>query len=646
MQRPLPRSEAFFGMHLDLHPQETDTNLGADIEEQYLRELLRRIKPDYVQYDCKGHAGWAGYPTRVGSASPGIVKDSLALWRKATRDLGIGLFVHFSGLWDSRAIQLHPEWARQGPNGERDPNNTSVFSDYREKLLVPQLVEVALAYDLDGAWVDGECWAAQLDWSPGALAAWRRETGRTEAPKQRGDPHWEEWKAFHRRHFEDYVAKWVTAVKQQAPRMQLTSNWMYTTFAPIPPRAPLDFLSGDYSPTVSADRGRVEARFLANAGKPWDLMAWGFNWHPQLGHSLKPAPQLMQEAGAVLMQGGGFQVYYQPTRSGYLVPEIVEIMEQVARFCRERQAISHKSSTVPQVALLYSTASQLERSDAVFNPYGCTDEIEGALHALLELQYSVDLMPEYQLQPRLAEFPLVVLADSHRLEEPFRQALVEYVRGGGSLLLLGEKCARLFERELGVQFTGPLGQAAAELKTSLGVVNCSGQWQPVAADAAHVRARRYPTRDTRTGGEIAATVTPFGQGKIGAVYGPIALAHFRSHHPALRALVRDLARELFPRPAVTVEGPDSVDVALRRTAQGKLSVHLLNLTNAQRADRFQHVETIPPVGPLTVRIACEQKPRSIRWVPGSTKPRWTWAEGTAIVTVPKLAIHGVLVVEQ
>lgn len=28
--------------------------------------MLREVKPDYVQCDCKGHPGVAGYPTKVG----------------------------------------------------------------------------------------------------------------------------------------------------------------------------------------------------------------------------------------------------------------------------------------------------------------------------------------------------------------------------------------------------------------------------------------------------------------------------------------------------------------------------------------------------------------------------------------------------
>ena len=88
-QRPVPRSQGYFGLHFDLHPGQQDTVLGADVAEENVRRLLRRVRPDFVQYDCKGHAGYTGYPAQVGWPSPGIVKDSLAIWRKVTREEGV-----------------------------------------------------------------------------------------------------------------------------------------------------------------------------------------------------------------------------------------------------------------------------------------------------------------------------------------------------------------------------------------------------------------------------------------------------------------------------------------------------------------------------------------------------------------------------
>jgi len=651
---PIARKDAFFGLHFDLHPQATDTALGADISEENIRDLLYRVKPDYVQYDCKGHAGWAGYPTSVGWSSPGIVNDSLAVWRQATRDAGVGLFIHYSGVWDTKAVAEHPDWARVGPDGKPDPNATSVFGPYADELLIPQLKEVTARYGLDGVWADGECWATQLDYSPRALAAWTKETGYKDAPQERSDPRWLDWKMFHRRAFERYLVRWIDAVHAANPALQLTSNWMYTSFAPKPVEAKLDFLSGDYSPSLSVDRARLEARYLASTGMPWDLMAWGFDKGQGLNWSIKPAEHLMQEASVVLMQGGGFQIYHTPTRSGFIVEPVIAQEEAVASFCRARQAVSYKSTSVPQVALLLSSESFWDKSDAVFAPWGDVFlELEGALHALLNLHYSVDVLAEHQLRPRLNEFPLVVIPDSHKLTGEFRQALTEYVGQGGSLLLLGEKCARQLGPLLGAELAGEPAQRTAELVAGPGtaaaqagrVTNADGIWQKVELTTARAAGSIHPSRDTRKGGEVAATVNAVGKGKVAAVYGPIATIYFRSHHPWLREFIGNITAELFPDPSVMVEGPSTIDVALRKTADGRLSVHLLNTAGMPLPDRYGFTDALPPLEDIALTVRTAARPASVSWAPDGGRLRWSWSDGLLKVTIPKLRIHGVIVWE-
>ena len=69
-KKPLSRKEAFFGLHFDLHPGKNDTRLGEQITEDMIAELLEKVRPDYVQYDCKGHAGYTGYQRRNKGGTP------------------------------------------------------------------------------------------------------------------------------------------------------------------------------------------------------------------------------------------------------------------------------------------------------------------------------------------------------------------------------------------------------------------------------------------------------------------------------------------------------------------------------------------------------------------------------------------------
>ncbi|MCL4402205.1 MAG: hypothetical protein M1436_06035, partial [Acidobacteria bacterium] len=118
-RRPLRRSDCFFGFHFDLHPTDRDPALGRDVSDEMVEHFLARTRPDYVQYDYKGHVGYVGYPSKVSASAPNV-KNSLEIWRRITARNGVGLFIHFSGVLDGVAVTDHPEWARIGPDGTRE----------------------------------------------------------------------------------------------------------------------------------------------------------------------------------------------------------------------------------------------------------------------------------------------------------------------------------------------------------------------------------------------------------------------------------------------------------------------------------------------------------------------------------------------
>jgi hypothetical protein len=228
----------FFGIHSDLHATAYDTELGRELTPELLRERLLRTHPDWVQTDCKGHPGYTSWPTKVGSTSPGVVKDSLRIYRDVTRDLGIRLGVHYSGVLDARAIELHPEWAAVDVAGQRDEQVTCRLHGYAEQLMIPQMMEIIDTYDVDGFWVDGDNWAALPCWCELCRAEFTRRTGVGEVPTKAGQPHWAEWLAFHRDLFVAYVTRYTNAIHARKPGCLSVSNWMYSMFEPEAVKAP------------------------------------------------------------------------------------------------------------------------------------------------------------------------------------------------------------------------------------------------------------------------------------------------------------------------------------------------------------------------------------------------------------------------
>ncbi|MCU0245155.1 MAG: hypothetical protein MUC42_01190, partial [Bryobacter sp.] len=403
------RADSFFGLHFDLHPNGTDKELGKDLTPAHAAALLDLVKPDYIQYDCKGHAGWLGYPSKVSKSSPGIVNDSLAIWRKATAERGVALYIHFSGVWDTLAVTEHPEWARGRLDGKPEDRQTSTFGPYVDERMIPQLLEVSEKYDLDGVWVDGECWATNPDYSKWALDKWGGP-----APKDPKEPRWLEWLEFNRTQFRRYLKHYVETVRSQRPKFQIASNWLYSTMVPEKPELPVDFISGDYLGNAAISRARLEARYMSKTGKPWDLMAWGFQQANSnaIGHLHKPAAQLMQEASIVLAQGGGFQIYYQPARAGRFDESHIGVMKRVGAFCRERQAWCWKSEPLPQIGVVYSRHSLYRTSNKLFGGWGRIDDgARGLVDALIDAGFSVDVIPDWKLAEEGAGYPLLVVPD-------------------------------------------------------------------------------------------------------------------------------------------------------------------------------------------------------------------------------------------
>jgi hypothetical protein len=448
------RAEAFLGVHFDFHAGADCTEVGKRTTPEMVALVIEKVKPDYIQIDCKGHRGYSSYPTKVGNPAPGFVGDPLRVWRDVTRRRGVALFMHYSGVWDYHAVATHPDWAAINANGKPHDKATSVFGPYVDKLMIPQLRELAGEYRVDGVWVDGDCWGTVPDYGSAAVSAFRRKTGATAPPRRGGEPYWTEWMDFHREGFRRYVRHYIDALKETHPDFQIISNWAFSDHMPEPVSARVSGLSGDFSPDDSVNSARFAGRCLEDQGVPWDLMSWSFS---RKTRKQKPAAQLMQEAALVLALGGGYQAYFKQDRDGALRnPAEMDVMAAVAQFCRRRQAYCHRSVAVPQIALLYSTDGHYRASPRLFHWAGSKGVtiLRKALTQMLRNQYGVQILSEHQLRGRMARWPAIVVPGWEYLAPSFRKELAAYAKAGGRLLLIGPGPAGLFKRELAAPGTG------------------------------------------------------------------------------------------------------------------------------------------------------------------------------------------------
>jgi hypothetical protein len=639
----LKRAESFLGIHFDFHAGTDCTEIGKNTSREMIENIITLVQPDYLQVDCKGHRGLSSYPTKVGHPAPGFVSDPLRTWRQVTAERGVSLYMHYSGVWDNEAILRHTGWAVINADGTTNQQATSFFSPYADQLLIPQLRELAGDYGVDGAWIDGECWASMPDWGEPALKAFREATGTTTVPRKPGDPYWREFLDFNRELFRRYVRHYVAEVKKTHPKFELCSNWAFTDHMAEPVSIGLDFLSGDYSPDDSVNSARVSARYLARQGVPWDLMAWSFTRQrrDQGQSAQKTAVQLQREAAIVLALGGGFQAYFKQKRDGSIFPEQMPVMAEVAKFSRARQALCHHAEAVPQVALLLSTAGHYRRINGLFpRDLG---RLSGVLEALLESQHSVEVLGEHHLAGRLKEYPLILVPEWEYLEPKFREDLVAYAKGGGNLLLIGPRSAALFASELGVTLEGQPKAEARHLAHGGTLTPVKGQMQALKlAPQAKPFGRLHMTNDHNSAAQVAAWIAALGKGRIAATSFELGQDYAKARSAGLRQFVSDLVRELFPKPMVEVKGSPDVDVAVARN-HGKLLINLVNTAGPHQTAGI--LDSIPPVGPLTVTIRPPSKPAKITLEPGGRPLAFDYRRGQVELTLPRLEIHDIIAVQ-
>ena len=638
---------AFFGIHYDLHANVTDTVLGSELTAEHLRERLSRIRPDWIQCDCKGHPGYTSWPTSVGSTSPGVVRDALRIHRQVTRELGIRLGVHYSGVWDARAIELHPEWARVDKEGRPDARITCPLSGYTTELMIPQMIEVIDRYDVDGFWVDGENWAARPCWCERCRAEFTRRTGIADAPRAPGDPRWEEWLAFHRDLFVEHVTKYAEAIHARKPECLVCSNWMYTARQPEAVGAPVDYFSGDYGHSRSADRAALEGRVLDGRGKSWDLMAWTFTRSPDTPNPrawcVKTATHLCQEVAEVVALGGAVMVYEVPQRTGWLTGWHHDLIAEVAEFCRARRELCFRSKTVPQAAVLHLADHYYANNDPLFNYGPALQPLEGALHALLETHRSTDVLVWEAAKERLNEYLLVVVPEQTRLSDEVADALEAFARDGGHVLLSGAHLSRERPSLVGARPRGDPLPGVGYLPVGERAASAFGEWQPVSpvgdSEAWEwLLSQQEPTRN-RTD-RVVAVRRPVGKGEIVSIHGPLFRNYFFGHSPLLRQFIDRLVRRMRIPWLATLDAPPRLEMILRRK-EGQLLVNLINRGAGELVPHRPIIEELPPVRDAVLHIRRDAPPREVSALPETPPLRWSHADGVTTIHV-QVHIHTVI----
>ncbi len=638
----LRRADCFFGVHFDLHASEDITDAGRTLTPEMVDTFLTKVRPDFIQIDCKGHPGISSYPTKAGYHVKGFQKDPLKLWREVTEKNKVALFMHYSGVMDAKAATEHPDWALVKSTGEISREKISFFSPYLDQILIPQLKELSGEYHVDGAWIDGDCWAVEPDYSKAVLNDWKNKTGNSEVPRKKDDPNYPKYLEYTRGLFREYMKKYVDAIHTYDPKFQITSNWSYSSLMPEKVENKVDFLSGDVTPENGVYRSAFEARCMAPQGKPWDLMAWGFSWNgDKMPMSNKSVVQLEQEAAEIIAMGGGVQFYFQQNRDLSLKPWLATTLSELGTFCRERQSFCHKAQAIPQIALLYPARAYQHSASSAFS--GAPEKLRGTLYALLDNQLPVEVLMEHNMLGKTSQYPMIVIPECDSIEPVLLGELRTYVQNGGKLLVIGAQATGIFAGELGIQSSKMTDETTTFLSANnrLGSIRSPLLSVELAADS-KILSNFYDVGDFQYKSKtIAASMRQVGKGKIAGIYFNAGSDYSQYKTFVVRDFIAETISRLSPEKMVEVSGSHMVHVAINKL-KGKTYVNLINVAGESTNQSAIGYDEIPSLTDLTVSLKTASKPAKIILQPEGKELNMNYANGKSTVLIPKLEIHSIL----
>jgi hypothetical protein len=156
--------------------------------------------------------------------------------------------------------------------------------------------------------------------------------------------------------------------------------------------------------------------------------------------------------------------------------------------------------------------------------------------------------------------------------------------------------------------------------------------------------RLHMDNDSGSLSQPASSITILEKGNIAATYFSFSQGYISDRSKIALDFLCAITHQLFPQPLVEVKGSPDVDISVNRI-QGKLAVNLVN-TAGPHADLKSPIhDLIPQVGPLTVSIRTDTSPARITMQPDNIPMEFRFSENQVIVTVPRLDIHSILVIE-
>ena len=652
----------FRHIHLDFHTSPAITGVGKDFDPAEFAATLQQAAVNSITIFAKCHHGMAYYPTKIGVQHPNLSFDLLGQMIEACHRKDIRTPVYISTLYDQHAWREHGDWralnadgSEEGHRGGAGPTKAQLgrlcvntpYLDY----LSAMAAEVLTNYEADGIFYDNFLYDP-TGCSCAACVAEREHLG-FDSRKQE-----DRVKHMHLV-MERTMQRLVAIAREKKPKATYFVN------GPLNLRQDPKFLRQSLN-----DMTHIEIESL-----PGGL--WGYNYFPMAARRLRNLGlETRGMTGAFHRSWGDFGTVRNQAALDY---ECYAMLAQ-ATMCSVGDHL-HPGGRLNGIT--YDRVGRTYRSVAAKEPwcrgakavteiaslmtYEGTNGVDsdlGVAQMLTQLRHQFDLI---DAEADFNKYKVLILPDSHRLDNALQGKLMAYLNGGGRLILSDESgldpAGERFVLPVGAEYMSrwkfedqylevldserngfphmieiayETGAAVLPVSGGTSIARCWRAYFDKEYDHFQVE-QTPPSQPTEYSAMVATSNTVY-------FATPIFRTYARFGYSFYRDLVANAMRRLLADPLIVAEGPSTMQATVTEQSRRRI-VHLLNYIPERRTPTLDIVEDVNPLRDVKIRLRMSGRPAKVYLAPERQDLKFTCVNGYAETVVPILAGHQMVVFE-
>ena len=639
-------------IHLDFHTSPLIPDVGGRFDKKAWQETLKLGHVDSITVFSKCHHGYSYHPSKVNETNPTLKFDLLKAQLEACAEIGVRAPVYISAGLDEKDAVVHHEWLQRGkdnwmnePDFSRAGYHCLCFNTSYLDKLIAEIEEVMVNYNPCEIFLDivGErtCYCDKCRADMTALGL-----------DYNND---DDMKKFSQQVYRNYLDRCEEAVHKHNPDTIIFQNSGHVTKGRRDLVDTIECLELESLPTggwgydhfpMSAAYARtLRDSFLGMTGK--FHKSWG-----EFG-GFKHPNALRYEAALSIAQGGGCSIGDQMHPEGLLNKSTFALVGKAYAEVEAKEPWVKGAKNIADIAVLAGEAFSGR------NEGGKADT--GANRILLETNRLYNFI---DLEEDFTKYKMLILPDVWTVDAALKEKLDAYLAQGGKLLLSGKSGLdenNEFVFDTGVKFIGENEFRPTYFIPEFETVNGTTEYlmraknyrfENVDAEivgkgqnpyfnrtAEHFCSHQHAPNDRSTEYPSAAI-----KGNIAYIGWDIfsGYAEYGDYH------IKELAAYVIRR---LMDGEFSIESAVpdrgvtTLTQQGSRKiVHLLYAHTTKRGADTEVIEDIVPLYNIDVSVKCD-KPSKVILVPQNEEIDFSYADGKASFTVPKIEIHQMISIE-